>query len=114
MVNPYQLAKDRLKSKNKGNNSKLDHSEIRDLIIIAMDKKANTITAGVDLGVKTLTTISIFENDNEISRQFLDKKHMGGSKLDWWKNPKTLVIKGKLIEHRALARLRSSSSRASL
>ncbi len=36
MVNPYQLAKDRLISKNKGNNSKLDHSDIRDLIIIAI------------------------------------------------------------------------------
>ncbi len=34
-----------------------------------MNNRANAISAGVDLGVRTLATISVFEDDSEISRQ---------------------------------------------
>lgn len=65
-----------------------------------MKKRVNTRIAAVDFGLKTFGAISIFEDDKEVARQFLDQKNMGGKKSDWWLNPKPLSIKGKLMEHR--------------
>ncbi len=74
----------------------------------AMLKKDNNLIASADLGLKTLATLSVFNGNGEIDRKFLDQKHMGGPKNNWWTNPSMLNVKGKLIEHRYEARKQQS------
>ncbi len=84
----------------------------------ASKKRDNAVIASADLGLKTLATLSIFDNKQEIDRQFLDQKHLGGPKSTWWTNATAMNIKGKLMEHRYVARrqqsVRMQSRRASV
>ena len=64
--------------------------------------------ASVDLGLKTFGTLSVFDKKKEIDRQFLDQKHLGGPKSTWWTNAEALNIKGRLMEHRYVARRQQS------
>jgi IS605 OrfB family transposase len=84
-------------------------------------KKEQGVIASADLGLKTFSTISIFENNKEIDRFFLDQKDLGSKKDEWFdrtKTPKPVYLKGKLMDHRFVARqmqsIRSTSPRNSM
>ena len=74
----------------------------------AIKKRDNDVIASADLGLKTFATISVFDKKKEIDRQFLDQKHLGGPKSNWWTDAETLNIKGRLMEHRYVARRQQS------
>lgn len=74
----------------------------------ASKKRDDDVIASADLGLKTFATLSVFDNKKEIDRQFLDQKQLGGPKSSWWINAKALNIKGKLMEHRYVARRQQS------
>ncbi|MFV2016473.1 MAG: zinc ribbon domain-containing protein, partial [Candidatus Heimdallarchaeota archaeon] len=99
------------------------------------EERDNDLIASADLGLKTLATLSIYKKTKEIDRQFLDQKHLGGKKTDWFKNSinsinlinsinsinsnrlnrlnklnklNKLNLKGKLMDRRLLAILNQS------
>ena len=74
----------------------------------ASKKRHNDVIASADLGLKTVATLSVFDKNKEIDRQFLDQKHLGGPKSTWWTNAHAMNIKGKLMEHRHVARRQQS------
>ncbi|MHA1910893.1 MAG: zinc ribbon domain-containing protein [Candidatus Kariarchaeaceae archaeon] len=98
----------------------------KEIIAIPFQKKADGkkgqgVIASADLGLKTFSTISIFENNKEIDRFFLDQKDLGSKKDEWFdrsKNYKPVYLKGKLMDHRFVARkmqsIRSTSPRNSM
>jgi IS605 OrfB family transposase len=79
-------------------------------------KKGQGVIASADLGLKTFSTISIFENNKEIDRFFLDQKDLGSKKDEWFDRnlqPKPVYLKGKLMDHRFVARQMQSISATS-
>jgi IS605 OrfB family transposase len=74
----------------------------------ASKKRDNDVIASADLGLKTFATLSVFDKRKEIDRQFLDQKQLGGPKSTWWTQAKTMNIKGRLLEHRYVARRQQS------
>jgi len=75
------------------------------------DWRDNDITASGDLGLKTYNTIVINNKKKEIARAFLNQKQFDGKKDKWFLNPtslKTVNLKGKLRQHRWIARKEQS------
>ncbi|MHA1911557.1 MAG: zinc ribbon domain-containing protein [Candidatus Kariarchaeaceae archaeon] len=86
-------------------------------------KKGQGVIASADLGLKTFSTISIFDTtqNEEIDRFFLDQKDLGSKKDEWFDRNlqhKPVFLKGKLLDHRFVARkmqsIRSTSPRNSM
>ncbi|MHA1911205.1 MAG: zinc ribbon domain-containing protein [Candidatus Kariarchaeaceae archaeon] len=82
----------------------------------AYEKKEQGVIASADLGLKTFSTISIFENNVEINRFFLDQKDLGSKKDEWFdrnKKDRPVYLKGKLMDHRFVARQMQSTRNTS-
>ena len=72
------------------------------------EERVGDLIASADLGLKTLAALSIFDKNKEIDRRFLDQSNLGGKKEDWFRTGTFVNMKGRLMEHRYVARRQQS------